>query len=154
MPKKLGINNKAVEAKVRKDAVKQAKDEEIQKQKQDEFWRDDDKLINRKFDRQNEREKKRLELAQRKAQNKAAYENELNQLESKKGSVAKTKVTRSQIQSTIAKKLEEKEPPKKEQVHLDIEIEENINHLNIEGDEARNIDEAISILRFVFIHFI
>jgi len=152
MPKKMGINTKAVEAKARKENVKKAKDEQIQKQKEDEFWRDDDKLVNRKLDRQNERDKKRMEQAQKKAQNKAAYEEELSQLgPSKPAHTNKPKVTRAHIQSFVAKQIEEKEKEasNKEATHLEVEIVENVNRLTIEGDEARNIEEAITILRYV-----
>lgn len=144
MPKKLGINTKAVEAKARKDNARKAKEEIEQKQKEDELWRDDDKHISRKLDRQNERERKRLEVAERKAQNKAAYEEEQSQIVI--STKANNKVTRSQIQSTISKKNTEKETTKKAPTHLEVEIIENVNRLTIEGDEARNIDEAITIL--------
>lgn len=147
MPKKLGINTKAVEAKARKDTAQKAKEEQAQKQKEDALWRDDDKLVNRKMDRQCERDKKRTELAQKKAQNKAAYEEELSQLAAGKApSTNKTKVTRSHIQGFISKQAEEKEAPKKEITHLEVAITENVNRLEIEGDEARNIEEAITIL--------
>ena len=150
MPKKMGINTKAAEAKARKDIAKKEKDQQILKQKEDELWRDDDKLVNRKIDRQNEREKKRIEAAQKKAEKKAAYEEEASQLESTKAAKP-TKVTRSQIQSTISRQAEEKEKPSRGPTHLEVEIPENVNQLVVEGDEARNIEEAISILRYVYL---
>lgn len=144
MPKKLGVNTKAVEAKARKESAKKAKEEAIQKQKEDELWRDDNKLINRKLERQNERDKKRADAAERKAQNKAAYEQELSSLESSKVPT-KAKVTRSQIEDHLAKKQNEQ---KKNETHLTVEIEENVNRLTVDGDEARTIEDAITILRY------
>lgn len=44
MPKKfVGMNSKALEAKARKDAIKQEADLKKQKAIEDEFWKDDDK---------------------------------------------------------------------------------------------------------------
>lgn len=45
MPKKLQTNQKAVDARARKDALKQAEKERMQKAKDDEYWRDDDKQV-------------------------------------------------------------------------------------------------------------
>lgn len=44
MPKKfVGMNSKALEAKARKDAIKQEADAKKKKAIEDEFWKDDDK---------------------------------------------------------------------------------------------------------------
>ena len=52
MPKKFkGENSKAVEARIRKDAQKQAEQERIQKEKEDALWVDEDKHIARKLQR-------------------------------------------------------------------------------------------------------
>lgn len=48
MPKKMGTNSKAVEARERKAAVKQAEKMKIEKQKEDELWRDDDPKLAKK----------------------------------------------------------------------------------------------------------
>ena len=93
-----------------------------------------------------------MEVAERKAQNRAAYEEEQTQIESK--TPVKTKVTRSQIDSHLAKLAEQSETPKKELTHLEVSLTENVNRLNIEGDEARNIDEAITILGYNFVYFL
>lgn len=153
MPKKLGVNTKAVEAKIRKESAKKAKEEQIQKQKEDEYWRDDDKLINRKLERHQQRESKKHEQAQRKAQNRAAYEEEMKNIPntSAKTKDNASKVTRSQIQMFVDNKKQkeadsESKERNKEPTHLEVPLEENINRLQIEGDEARNIDEAITIL--------
>nr|XP_027200239.1 coiled-coil domain-containing protein 124-like isoform X1 [Dermatophagoides pteronyssinus] len=156
MPKKLGVNTKAVEAKLRKETAKKTKEELIEKQKEDEYWRDDDKLIGRKMDRQQQRESKKHEQAQRKAQNRAAYEEEMKNIQSISSSSSKPKnittkkITRSQIQTFVDKKQTldggESKVQQQQPTHLEVPLEENINRLQIDGDEARNIDEAINIL--------
>ena len=41
---------------------------------------------------------------------------------------------------------------KKEPVtHIEKPLEENVNRLKVEGEEARSVEEAISVLRFVWI---
>lgn len=147
----MGMNSKAVEAKARKDATKKAKDEAVAKKKEDEYWRDDDKNVNKKLERQNEKEKKKLEQSQKKALNKAAYEEESKVLESIKPSVKPTKVTRAQIatrqeetkSSATAKTTAEKVP-----THLEVELVQIRDYNNPLGDDsqARNIEEAIQVL--------
>jgi hypothetical protein len=58
------------------------------------------------------------------------------------------KITRAQISANANANTVKKEIDKKEKVvtHLDEPLEENINRLKIEGEEARTITEAISIL--------
>lgn len=49
MPKKfVGMNSKALEAKTRRDAIKQEADAKKQKAIEDELWKDDDKNIVKK----------------------------------------------------------------------------------------------------------
>ena len=52
MPKKWqGAGGKAAEARARKEAAKTAEKERIQKEIEDEYWRDDDKNLQRKQQR-------------------------------------------------------------------------------------------------------
>ena len=52
MPKKFkGENSKAAEARARKAAVREAEKDRIQKEAEDEFWRDDDKHLKKKQQR-------------------------------------------------------------------------------------------------------
>jgi hypothetical protein len=51
MSKKFGTNTKSVEARARKDAVKQANERDKQLKLEDEYWRDDDKHIQKKQQR-------------------------------------------------------------------------------------------------------
>lgn len=149
----MGMNSKAVEAKARKDAAKKANDEAIAKKKEDELWRDDDKHVNKKLERQNEKEKKKLEQNQKKALNKAAYEEEAKVLETIKPSVKPAKVTRAQIaakqeESKILAASKTTSTAEKVPTHLEIEvvqIRDYNNPLN-QDNQARNIDEAIQVL--------
>jgi hypothetical protein len=51
MSKKFGINTKSADARARKDAVKQANDRDKQQKLEDEYWRDDDKNVQKKQQR-------------------------------------------------------------------------------------------------------
>jgi hypothetical protein len=51
MSKKFGINTKSADARARQDAVKQANDRDKQKKLEDEYWRDDDKNVQKKQQR-------------------------------------------------------------------------------------------------------
>ena len=51
MSKKFGINTKSAEARARKDAVKQTNERDKQQKLEDEYWRDDDKQIQKKQQR-------------------------------------------------------------------------------------------------------
>jgi hypothetical protein len=51
MSKKFGINTKSAEARARQDALKQANQREQQQKLEDEYWRDDDKNIQKKQQR-------------------------------------------------------------------------------------------------------
>ncbi|CAF4036723.1 unnamed protein product, partial [Rotaria magnacalcarata] len=51
MSKKFGINTKSAEARARKDAVKQSNEREKQQRVEDEYWRDDDKQVQKKLQR-------------------------------------------------------------------------------------------------------
>ncbi len=136
----------------RKEAQKQAKLEISEKLKEDELWKEDDKHVLRKLNRKEEKEKKKQELADRKANNKAVYEEEMSSLKSKKSSEEKVlKVTRSEIKDFIEKQSLNKQSVKKDLSHDETPIEENINRIQIEGEVATNISEAIAILRFELI---
>ena len=51
MSKKFGVNSKSAEAKTRKDAVKQTNERDKQQKLEDEYWRDDDKNLQKKNQR-------------------------------------------------------------------------------------------------------
>lgn len=149
MPKKITTNPKAVEARARKEAKKQAEHDKKKQQEEDEYWKDDDKLIMKKQQRKDEQEKKKLEAAEKKALKQALYDEEM-------GTSAKPekKLTRAEIEYNIekqrieAQKERERERLLKERTTVveEDKIEENVNRLQVDGLEARTVEEAISIL--------
>ncbi|CAB3380072.1 Hypothetical predicted protein [Cloeon dipterum] len=149
MPKKFaGENSKAAVAKARKQAAKEEESTRKQKAIEDEYWKDDDKQLAKKQQRKEEQEKKRLEAAQRKAESKASLEEELSKIKIG-GKQTQSKVTRAEIEAeaerrqqaaTIANKKEEVK------MHVEKPIEENVNRLQVDGLEARSVEEAISVL--------
>lgn len=62
MPKKFrGENSKAVEARARRAAQKDAETERKQQQLEDEFWKEDDKNVLKKLHRKEEKERKKTD---------------------------------------------------------------------------------------------
>uniref|UniRef100_A0A914M325 Coiled-coil domain-containing protein n=1 Tax=Meloidogyne incognita TaxID=6306 RepID=A0A914M325_MELIC len=160
MPKKFqGENTKAAASKARKADAKAAEKERQDREREDALWADDNKHVQRKMQRKNDQEQKRQQQLDRKVENQKAYEQEMTKLaEVSKSSTAKfstpAKVTQSQIERE--KEREEFERKEMEQKRLleqqkivseQPELIENVNRLQIEGDSATNVDEAIRILR-------
>ena len=146
MPKKITTNPKAVEARARKEAKKQAEVEKKKQQEEDEYWKDDDRLIMKKQKRKEEQERKKQEANEKKAVKQALYQEEM-------GPSTKTekKLTRAEIEYNLEKQRIEaqkkKEREEKERtLALETKIEENVNRLQVDGLEARTVDEAIAIL--------
>lgn len=152
MGKKMGINTKAVEARERKSAQKKAKNEAVERQKEDEYWRDDDKHINRKLDRQKEKELKAQQERERKAALKVAYEEEMTQAElsakakSKQAASETAKVTRHEIQKTLEDEQNALSKQLKKVNIAPITLAPNINHLD-DGESATTIDQALDLLK-------
>lgn len=173
MGKKMGINTKAVEARERKQAVKNAKNEASQKQKEEQYWKDDDKHVNRKLERQKEKEKKVAEERLRRQTNKSAYEEEMaelakisakptkatlpkpttvntNKISQPKPAIVQQppKITRFEIQTKLEEELSKEiatlEKAETETI-LDKPIEPNVNHEDA-GEAATTIDEALQVL--------
>ncbi|CAG9828554.1 unnamed protein product [Diabrotica balteata] len=147
MPKKFATENtKAVAARERK---KQAKDEvsaKKQKELDDLYWADNDKQLQKKQQKKEAEEKKKQDALRKKAEAKELLEKEQSEIIKKTSKPAPpVKVTRAQISAKAAAPKVEKEE-KKVETHLDAPLIENINRLQVEGEEARTIDEAISIL--------
>lgn len=151
MPKKFkGENSKASEARARKaqqrDEEKQRKDKEIE----DAYWKDDDKHVARKQQRKDEKEQKRLEQLERKKELQKLHDEEMSNLKSASGSSSSSsKMTRAMIaQRQEEERLAAEAAAKKEQerVHHEIPIEENVNRLIPTEGQARNVEDAISVL--------
>lgn len=151
----MGVNTKAVEARERKEAQKRAKNEEIEKKKTDEYWRDDDKHINRKLDRQREKEQKAQEERDRKAANKEAYEKEMELAEksvkvkaSKQQLLADTpaKVSRHDIQKNLEDEQKQLAKQIKKVNLAPTPLVPNLNRID-DGDNASSIDQALDLLK-------
>ncbi|CAF2374073.1 unnamed protein product [Rotaria sp. Silwood2] len=154
MSKKFGINTKSSEARARKDAVKQANEQEKQKRLEDEYWREDDKNVQKKQQRKDEREQKEHEKVQRKQDLQKLLEQEETSLTAakpkKNTDLVPKKVTQAQIQQRQAAAAAATDTNETKQNKMDeeeIAIEENINRLKIDGSSARNVDEAINVLQ-------
>ncbi|XP_025076589.1 coiled-coil domain-containing protein 124-like [Pomacea canaliculata] len=150
MPKKFkGENSKAAEARARKEAVKQAETERKQKEEEDALWADEDKHVQRKQQRKETKEKKRVELLEKKKELQRLADEEMSQMKGAKQDTL-SKLTRAQIQANRERLEAEAAAAAKKEEDLPYDekpIEENLNRMVIEGDEARTIDEAISVLR-------
>ncbi|KAK3746948.1 hypothetical protein RRG08_030358 [Elysia crispata] len=147
MPKKFkGENSKAAEAKARKNAREQEAADRAEKERLDELWKDDDKHIARKLQRKDDKEKKRVEQLERKKELQQLHEQEMDSIKGAKAHAAK--VTRAQILENQERLAAAAEAAKiKSQLsHDEVPLEENVNRIEVEGTEARNVDEAISAL--------
>lgn len=86
----------------------------------------------------------------KKAEAKELLEKEMTALKPAKVNLPSSKVTRAQISTQLNSAKKESEVKKEKVVtHLDTPLEENINRLTTDGAEARTIDEAIEILRWL-----
>ncbi|XP_026731757.1 coiled-coil domain-containing protein 124 isoform X1 [Trichoplusia ni] len=150
MPKKFaGENSKAVAARQRKENVKQEKDQKIKKMMEDAEWDDNDDKLKKKQQKKEEQEKKRLEQLQKKAEAKALLEKEMESLKAApKVAPPPPKITRAQIEKMKEKsmKVEPVKVPSKVVVVDETPLEENLNRIQLDGEVAQTVDEAISIL--------
>ncbi|GBP15749.1 Coiled-coil domain-containing protein 124 homolog [Eumeta japonica] len=103
MPKKLATNTKALEARERKAAVKKANQEKAVREAEDRLWKDDDKSMARKQQKREEDERKKAEIAKRKAEAKALLEQEMNSIKTQ-GKQPLAKISRQQVLEEMEKK--------------------------------------------------
>ncbi|XP_011613326.1 coiled-coil domain-containing protein 124 [Takifugu rubripes] len=154
MPKKFqGENSKAVTARARKAEAKAVADARKKQQEEDALWEETDKHVLKKEQRKGDKEKKRLELLERKKENQRLLDEESARIrgKSQKELACAGKVTRAQIEEALqAEQLQQEqlEIKPKEMSHLEIPLEENINRIvPDEGTvEARTIEDAIAAL--------
>ncbi|KAA8589470.1 hypothetical protein FQN60_012835 [Etheostoma spectabile] len=135
MPKKFqGENSKAATAKARKAEAKAVEDARKKQQEEDALWQETDKHVLKKGQRKDEKEKRRLELLERKKENQRLLDEESSSIKGRAQREAGPggKVTRAQIDES----------------HLEIPLEENVNRIILdEGTvEARTIEDAIAVL--------
>lgn len=145
MPKKFATENtKAASARARKAAAKEMEDSRKKQAMEDALWVENDKQILKKQQRKEENLKKKEEQQRKKAEAKALLENEMSGVNSK--TPVATKVTRAQIITEVEKRNTPASSTPKVETHLTKPLEENINRVVVEGEEARSITEAIAIL--------
>ncbi|XP_017893572.1 coiled-coil domain-containing protein 124 [Ceratina calcarata] len=141
MPKKfVGENSKAVAARARKAAAKEAESTKKALEAEEKAWQDDDRQLLKKKQKQEEIEKKRQQQLEKKAEVKALLEKEMANIKVG-GKQPAAKITRAEIVS-VTEKRNQVALKKKEETPL----EENLNRLTIEGETAHGIDEALSVL--------
>ncbi|XP_065082518.1 coiled-coil domain-containing protein 124 [Ochlerotatus camptorhynchus] len=148
MPKKMGTNSKAVEARERKAEAKKVATEKAAKVAEDALWADDDKLLAKKKKQKEDEERKRLEQARKKAEAKVLLEQEMNSIKTAP-KVSVQKITRAQIDAEVVKRnraIESVNNPPKPTVPKEVPIEENYNRLMAETEVAQSIDQAIAVL--------
>lgn len=148
MPKKMGINSKAAEARERKAEAKKAATEQAAKAAEDALWADNDKLLAKKKKQKEDEERKRLEQARKKAEAKALLEQEMNSIKTAP-KISVQKITRAQIDAEVEKRnraIESVNNPQKPTVPKEPSIEENYNRLMAETEVAQTIDQALAVL--------
>jgi len=140
MPKKLSTNSKAAEARARKDAVKNAEKEKVEKAKEDALWADNDRQLAKKQQRKEEKERKEQEERERKKEREKLLEEEMSSI---KGKTApqNIKVTRAQVEKNIEEMKIAQQAKVKE-----IALEENLNRVIDVNDSAHNVDAAIDLM--------
>ncbi|XP_023949691.2 coiled-coil domain-containing protein 124 [Bicyclus anynana] len=149
MPKKFaGENSKAVAARQRKENEKVEKDQKMKKMIEDAEWNDSDDRLKKKQQKKEDQEKKRQEQLQKKAESKALLEKEMESIKGKTATQPLAKVTRAQI-TQMKEKNVKTDPEKPVPARVVIEeppLVENLNRLQIDGEVAQTVDEALSIL--------
>jgi hypothetical protein len=153
MPKKISTNPKALEARARKEEKKTKEQEDKIRREEDAKWKEDDSNVLKKLQRKEEQEKKKLEAAQKKAELRALYEEDMNKVVGKTTSTASVKISRAQIDKKLEKERQQRLKEEQERQQLEkkkLAVQElptdNINRVDVEGAEARTVDEAIAVL--------
>ncbi|XP_078279912.1 coiled-coil domain-containing protein 124 [Rhinoraja longicauda] len=152
MPKKFqGENSKSAAARTRKADVKAAADAKLRRELEDAFWKDDDKHIARKELRKVEKEKKRVDVLERKKEIQRLLDEEGCSVMAKTSKAPPAKITRAQIEVSGRKEnagQAAEEVKEKQLSHLEVPLEENVNRIMPSEDDidARTIEDAIASL--------
>ncbi|XP_028299394.1 coiled-coil domain-containing protein 124 [Gouania willdenowi] len=154
MPKKFqGENSKAATARARKAEAKAVADARKKQEEEDAMWQETDKHVLKKGQRKDDKEKKRLELLERKKENQRLLDEEFSTLKGRaqKEAASGGKITRAQIEETLENEQQqhqEQNQQPKEKSHLETPLEENVNRIIAEEGsvEARTIEDAIAVL--------
>jgi len=151
MPKKFqGENSKAATARARKAEAQAVADARRRQEEDDALWQETDKHVLKKEQRKDDKEKKRLELLERKKENQRLLDEENAKIKGKsqKEAGAGGKVTRAQIEEVLQNEQQQEQHMLKEKSHLETPLEENVNRIiPDEGTlDARTIEDAIAAL--------
>lgn len=143
MPRKsVTENSKATAARLRKAAAKEAEDISKEKGLEDEYWKEDDKLVLRKEQRKKKREEKKQQALEKKQTNKALFEKEMA-ITGKCCKQESAKITRAQIlEASNSKQV----TTKKVTNNAELPLVENTNKLITKEEQARSVSEAIALL--------
>ncbi|KAK7070924.1 hypothetical protein SK128_013653 [Halocaridina rubra] len=146
MPKKFkGENSKAVAARERRADAAAAEKAKKDKALEDAYWQDDDKHINKKMARKDEKEKKRQAELDKKAELRALVQDEEEDLTPK--TTTPQKVTQYQVQRNIERQAALQKQEEEEELSVDeIPLVENLNRLQDNVVSASGIDEALSAM--------
>ncbi|XP_061539842.1 coiled-coil domain-containing protein 124 [Phycodurus eques] len=151
MPKKFqGENSKAATARARKAEAKAVADARKKQEEDDALWQETDKHVLKKEQRKDDKEKKRVELLERKKESQRLLDEENARIKGKaqKEGGSGGKVTRAQIEEVMQNVPQPQHIKPKDKSHLEIPLEENVNRIiKEEGTvEARTVEEAIAVL--------
>ncbi|XP_021848506.2 uncharacterized protein [Spinacia oleracea] len=164
MPKKMGVNSKAEEAKSRKAAAEAEKKDRETKQKEDQYWREAEGSKSKAAKKREEEEQKRAETAAKKAEARRLAELEEQEIEkslkkldkkaTRVAGVSATKVTEAELRRRKEKEEEElqrkaEEAKKKNSRMAEEEEYEKIvlvQNTNRDDDfiEAHSVEEALA----------
>lgn len=163
MPKKMGVNSKAEEARARKNATETERKQREARQKEEEYWRDAEGAKSRAAKKREEEAEKRAEVAAKKAEARRLAEIEEKELEkaikkpdkkANRVSVPVPKVTEAELrrrrEEEQAELMRKAEQAKKRQDRLasEEEYEKMVLVSNTNRDdsvvEARSVEEAIA----------
>ncbi|KAG6501815.1 hypothetical protein ZIOFF_041699 [Zingiber officinale] len=163
MPKKMGVNTKAEEARARRSAAEADRKERETKEKEEKYWRDAEGSKSRASKKREDDAEKRAEAAARRAETRRIAEQEQRDLEAagrrpdqkaSRVSIPVPKVTEAQLQrrreeeqqrilqtSEVAKKRQSRTADE-EEYHRIVMVENTNRDDSI--IEAHNVDEAIA----------
>ncbi|XP_077573117.1 coiled-coil domain-containing protein 124 [Stigmatopora nigra] len=151
MPKKFqSENSKAVTARARKAEAKAVADARKKQEEDDALWQETDKHVLKKEQRKDDKEKRRLEVLERKKESQRLLDEETARIKGKaqKEGGSGGKVTRAQIEEAISNVPQPQQLNPKDKTHLEIPLEENVNRIILEEGtvEARTVEDAIAVL--------
>ncbi|CAI9764317.1 unnamed protein product [Fraxinus pennsylvanica] len=163
MPKKMGINSKAEEARARRTASEAERKDRESREKEDQYWREAEGAKSRAAKKREEEADKKAEIAAKKAEARRLAEQEQKELEksmkkadkkANRVSIPVPKVTeaelqrrREQDQAAMQKRIEE-EKRKQSRTAAEEEYERMVLVENTNRDdsiiEARTVEDAIA----------